>query len=62
MHEKLYSSEVLVLVILSNKSIESMEKIVDGLFDKVLRLPNFVKPEYHGVPANDIKNCGYLYK
>lgn len=60
-HGKLYSSDVMSLVLLSDKSIEELEKLVDSLFSNVPQIPNFHKPLYDGIPAYDQNNCGYFY-
>jgi insulysin len=62
MHGKLYSSNLMSLCILSNKSIEESEKLVDSLFKDVRLIENLESPKFDGAPAYDANNSGYFYK
>lgn len=61
MHSKYYSSELMSLVILSPKSIEEMEKLIDSLFTDVPKIDNLTLPKYDKIPAYDSTNLGFFY-
>lgn len=61
MHSKYYSSELMSLVLLSNKPIKDLEKMVDGVFDRVNLIQNLQLPKYDAIPAYDSNNCGFFY-
>ena len=61
MHKKYYSSDLMSLVILSNKTLEEMEKLVDNLFSFVSKVENLELPAYDKVLPYDKDNCGYFY-
>jgi insulysin len=62
MHGKLYTSSLMSLVVLSNRSIDELETLVDGLFKEVKVIEGFERPKFNTVMPYDTSNMGYLYK
>ena len=61
-YKKYYTSEIMNLVIYSNKSLEELFKLIEGLFSLIPKLDNFEMPRYDEVNPYDEKNLKLFYK
>lgn len=61
-HTQYYSSQIMTLCVLSNKTIEELEKLVDELFSQVPQREKFSLPRYDEVFPYDSSNLKMLYK
>lgn len=62
MHKQFYSSGLMSLALLSNRSIKELEDMVDGLFHDVVQVQGLEKLKFGQVPAYDSNNLGFFYK
>ena len=61
-YNKYYSSHMMSLILISNKTIEEMVKIVNNLFDKIPKKENFETPIYNKVLPYNKNNLSKFYK
>lgn len=61
-YNKYYSSHMMSLILISNKTIEEMVKIVNNLFDKIPKKENFKTPIYNKVLPYNKNNLSKFYK
>ena len=61
-YKKYYTSEIMNLCIYSNKSLDELFKLVEGLFTLIPKLDNFKMPRYDEVKPYDEKNLKLFYK
>lgn len=62
MHKKLYSSDIMYLCVVSNKTLSQLEELVTSLFSQVPKKENLVLPKYDAVLPYDESNLGYFYR
>jgi insulysin len=62
MHGKLYSSNLMSLVILSNRSLSDLETLVDDLFKEVKLIDGLEKLKFDQVLPYDKDNTGFFYQ
>ena len=61
-YKKYYSSDIMNLCVYSNKSLEELLKLVEGLFNAIPKLENFKLPRYDEVKPFDENNQKMFYK
>jgi len=61
-YNNFYSSHLMSLVVLSNQSLDDLNKLTESLFSEVKRLDNVKIPNLKEYPPFTVDNLGYLYK
>ena len=61
-YKKYYSSDIMTLCVYSNKSLEDLLKLVEGLFSPIPRIENFKLPRYDEVKPFIEDNQKMFYK
>ena len=61
-YKKYYSSDIMNLCVYSNKSLEELLKLVEGLFSSIPKIENFKLPRYDEVKPFNENNQKMFYK